>query len=67
MSHGKCEFGKYELLYRCSLVNLKVVNLLFGTNELTPAKGPERGGGTQPSDDFFGVGSGRRSACAMGK
>ena len=29
MSHGKCELGKYELLYRCSLVNLKVVNLLF--------------------------------------
>ena len=36
LSHGKCEFGKYELLYSCSLVNLRVVNLLFGTNELAP-------------------------------
>ena len=39
MSHGKCEFGKYELLYRCSLVGLKVVNLSFATNELAPDGG----------------------------
>ena len=36
MSHGKCEFGKSELKYNCSMVNLRVVNLLFGTNELAP-------------------------------
>ena len=36
LSLGKCEFGKYELLYSCSMVNLKVVNLLFGINELAP-------------------------------
>ena len=36
LSHDKCEFGKYELLYSCSMVNLRVVNLLFGTNELVP-------------------------------
>ena len=35
LSHGKCEFGKYELLYSCFMVNLRVVNLLFGTNELS--------------------------------
>jgi len=40
MSHSKCDFGKYELLYKCSLVNLKVVNLLFGTNELEPENEP---------------------------
>ena len=28
--------GKYELLYSCSVVNLRVVTLLFGTNELAP-------------------------------
>ena len=31
------------------------------------AKGPERSGGTQPEDFDFLVGSGRRSAYAMGK
>ena len=36
MSHVKCEFGKYELLHRFFLVNLKVVNLLFGANKLAP-------------------------------
>ena len=36
LSHGKCEFGKYELLYSCSMVNLRVVSLPFGTNELLP-------------------------------
>ena len=39
MSHSKCDFGKYEILYRGSLVNLKVVKLLFGTNELVPGQG----------------------------
>jgi len=34
---------------------------------LRAAKGPERSGGTQPSDLFSFVGYGRRSACAMGK
>ena len=40
LSHGKCEFGKYELLYSCSMVNLRVVNLLFGTNELAAKCSP---------------------------
>ena len=34
---------------------------------LRAAKGPERSGGTQPSNLVFSVGSGRRSACTMGK
>ena len=34
---------------------------------LRAAKGPERSEGTQPSDLSFWVGSGRRSACAVGK
>ena len=36
LSHGKCEFGNYELLYSCSMINRRVVNILFGTNELAP-------------------------------
>ena len=36
LSHGICEFGNYELLYNCSLLHLRVVNLLFGTNKLAP-------------------------------
>ena len=34
---------------------------------LRVAKGPERSGGTQTEDFLGGVGSGRWSACAMGK
>ena len=34
LSHCKYEFGKSEQLYSCSMVNLRVVNLLFGTNDL---------------------------------
>ena len=34
---------------------------------LRPAKEPERNGGTEPEDLIFLVGSGRQSACAMGK
>ena len=34
---------------------------------LRVAKGPERSGVTQPEDLGFWVGSGRQSACAMGK
>ena len=34
---------------------------------LRAAKGPDRSVGTQLSDVGFLVGSGRRSACAMGK
>ena len=37
---GKCKFGKYELLYSCSMVNLRVLNLLFGTNKLALNLGP---------------------------
>ena len=40
LSHGKCEFDKYELLYSWSMVDLRVVNMLFGTNELATLSQP---------------------------
>ena len=40
---------------------------IFLFPNLRAAKGPERSGGIQPEDSFFLVGSGRRSAFAMGK
>ena len=43
------------------------LSLTFLRPNLRAAKGPERSGGTQPSDLFFLVGSGRRSECTMGK
>ena len=55
---------------RADIVATKLGFLLLSFHippNLRVAKGPERSGGTQPSDDFFLVGSGRRIVCALGK
>ena len=51
LSHCICEFGKYELMYSCPMVNLRVVNLLFGTNELAPLEAAVKENNTKQLND----------------
>ena len=59
----------YVVHTRAEVVATKLGIILSSFMHVLPnmrvAKVPERSGGTQPSDLFFLVASGRRSACAM--